>query len=96
VSANDHECLFDTVVFLVASARDTLAATPAYGAFRMLDAVTHLAPLAGEDDYLVALAARIERGKRLLMDDATAYTKELDALLEEVAAEAKRRNLERR
>lgn len=96
MSVDDGDRLFDAIVFLVASARDTLAGTAAYGAFRLLDAVTRLAPLAGDDEYLAALAGRIEQGKRLLMDDADAFARELDALLEEVAAEAKRRNLEGR
>lgn len=85
---------FELAVFLVASARDALEATPAYGA-SLLDALARLAPLVPGDTYVHALADRITRTRELMMEDAEAYAAELDALLEDVAAEAKRRNLRR-
>jgi hypothetical protein len=84
--------LFDTAVFLVASARDTLDATPSYGAFRMLDAVARLAALT-DDPFLHELAAHIRNANARLMDDPVGYREAVDELLVSVAHEAKSRNL---
>jgi hypothetical protein len=89
--AEDLASAFDLAVFLVASARDTLEATPAYGALRLVDAITRLAPLS-DDDFVRDLAAKAEQARSLLMDDAAAFAAALDELLSATAAEAKRRN----
>lgn len=84
--------LFDAAVFLVASARDTLDATPSYGAFRMLEAVARLAALT-DDPFLHELAARIRDANPRLMDDPVGYREAVDELLVSAAHEAKARNL---
>jgi Family of unknown function (DUF6092) len=84
--------VFDVAAFLVASARDTLEATPSYGAFRMLEAVSRLAALT-DDAFLRELAGRIKETNPGLMDDPVGYRSAVDELLVLVAHEAKARNL---
>ncbi|MBX5485436.1 MAG: hypothetical protein IRZ17_02370 [Mycolicibacterium hassiacum] len=89
--ASDDE-VFGAVAFLVASARDTVEATAAYGAFRLLDAAGRLAALAPDDAFLERVAREIEERKHLIMSDAAAFTAAIDSVLADVAGEAKRRN----
>ena len=90
--AEEASSAFDLAVFLVASARDTLEATPAYGALRLLDAITRLAPLS-DDEFVRELASTVEQTRGLLMEDSAAFAAALDELLAATAAEAKKRNL---
>jgi len=92
VSRSPEVEIFDVAAFLVASARDTLEATPAYGAFRMLEAVARLAG-ATEDAYLRSLAVRIRESNTLLLEDLEAYRLAVDVLLVSIAEEAKARNM---
>jgi hypothetical protein len=92
VSASPEAEIFGLAAFLVASARDTLEATPAYGAFRLLEAAARLAR-ATDDAYLHAFAERISESNSLLLEDLEAYRRAVDALLVSIAEEVKARNM---
>jgi hypothetical protein len=95
VSTRDDRA-FRLATFLVTAARDVVDEPAIYAPFRMVDAVDRLMAGVFDDEFLAAIKPELEREKQKVMTDRDAFVAWLDELSARFAAEAKRRNLERR
>jgi hypothetical protein len=83
---------FELALYLVASARDCLDEPLVYGPFRMVEGVSRMLDEA-DDPFLSRMKDEIDREKYNVMGRRDQFAAWLDALLRQMAAEARRRNL---
>ena len=84
--------VFVNALYLVASARDCLDEPLIYGPFRMIEGVSRMLEGLQGDAFLAQMKVEIDRQKYNVMADRASFTRWLDNLLRDFAAEAKRRN----
>jgi hypothetical protein len=93
------DALFELILYLVSCARLSLDEPPIYGSFRLVEGASRLIEAAARgadfapDRLLLECREAIEREKLKVIDDRDGYREWLDGLLQQMAAEATRRNL---
>jgi Family of unknown function (DUF6092) len=91
--------LFELVAYLVSCSRLSLDEPPIYGSFRLIEAVGRLVDAAEAlgipvDREILDARDSIEANKLRMIDDHDGYRTWLDGLLADIAAEARRRNVD--
>ena len=96
MSQEHEQADFELALYFVAAARDCLEEPLLYGPFRMVEGVSRLLVRAGGDEFLARAKETIDSEKYKVMGERERFSAWLDELLRDFAAEAKRRNLDRR
>jgi hypothetical protein len=84
--------MFVNALYLVASARDCIDEPLIYGPFRMIEGVSRMLEASDGDSFLSKMKVAIDAEKYSVMGGRESFTRWLDDLLRDFAAEAKRRN----
>jgi hypothetical protein len=97
ITGDDY--LLELAAFLATSARGCIDEPPAYGPFRLIDALSRLIELPKyatclkDDDFLRKIKAEIEERKFSVMFDTEEFQNMLDSIVVQVTKELKRRSL---